>query len=311
VARPVRPVWACCPPSSPGHSLRGVPGAAVRAHGAAAQARAAHAQARAYIHGALGTHQHGAHRRLLLAACASAGIVATMVAVCARKRMYATCEAAAPATLEADAAGGAREHGEGGSAQRAPRNEQWPGFAVVVVRLVRHALVFVPLALLYLPCRVAGDRAHDLWWRWAIFAIEASGPALVKLGQWAATRSDMFPSDLCRRLSQLHSNARAHPLALSAGDLQELLRAGGYALVSIDEEPIGSGCIAQVHRAVIAPRTTADGTADALEQQQQRAVAVKIVHPGPDLTAPECSPLRPNHCPHLPPTALSSAAGCP
>ena len=92
---------------------------------------------------------------------------------------------------------------------------------------------------------------------------------------------------------------------------QELLRAGGYALVSIDEEPIGSGCIAQVHRAVIAPRTTADGTADALEQQQQRAVAVKIVHPGPDLTAPECSPLRPNHCPHLPPTALSSAAGCP
>ncbi len=245
-----------------------------------AQARTAHAHAQ--IHGALGTHQRGAHRRLLLAACASAGIAATLVAVCARKRVYASCEAAAPVILEADAAGGAHKRGEGGAAQRAPRNEQWPGFTVVVVRLVRHALVFVPLALLYLPCRVAGDYAHDLWWRWAIFAIEASGPALLKLGQWAATRSDMFPSDLCRRLSQLHSNARAHPLALSAGDLQELLRAGGYVLVSIDEEPIGSGCVAQVHRAVIAPRTTADGAADALQEQQQRAVAVKIVHPGPD-----------------------------
>jgi aarF domain-containing kinase len=139
---------------------------------------------------------------------------------------------------------------------------------LVAVRLVRHVLVFAPLVLLYLPCRLAGTSVHDLWWSWAIFALEASGPALVKLGQWAATRSDMFPSELCRRLAQLHANARTHRLALSAGELQELLRAGDYVLVSIDEEPIGSGCIAQVHRAIIAPRTQQ-------EQQQRRTVAVK------------------------------------
>jgi hypothetical protein len=251
VPRQLRALWAWCPGGAPGGE----------------QARAVNS-----FVGVRSTHSGGGgHRGLLLAACASAGIVAVSAAVRTRNREHAACEAAAAHSAAAGAElalhrGGAA-HGEL-AIRPAARDEEGPSLVLVAVRLVRHVLVFAPLVLLYLPCRLAGTSVHDLWWSWAIFALEASGPALVKLGQWAATRSDMFPSELCRRLAQLHANARTHRLALSAGELQELLRAGDYVLVSIDEEPIGSGCIAQVHRAIIAPRTQQ-------EQQQQRTVAVK------------------------------------
>ncbi len=256
VPRQLRHLWAWCPGGAPGGE----------------QARAANS-----FVGVRGSHSGGAgRRRLLLAACGSAGIVAVSEAVRARNREHAACEAAAAHSRLVAAAGAelaVQERGAELATRRAACDEEGPGLVLVAVRLVRHVLVFAPLVLLYLPCRLAGSSVHDQWWSWAIFAIEASGPALVKLGQWAATRGDMFPSDLCRRLAQLHANARTHRLALSAGELQELLRAGDYVLVSIDEEPIGSGCIAQVHRAIIAPRTQQ-------EQQQQRTVAVKLVHPG-------------------------------
>ena len=254
VPRTLRALWAWCPGGAPGGE----------------QARAA----KSFI-GVPHSGGGGQAGRLLLAACASAGIVAVSAAVRDRNREHAACEAAAAhSQLEAAAGaelamhGGGAAPGEELATRRAARDEQGPSLVLVAVRLVRHVLVFAPLVLLYLPCRLAGTSVHDLWWSWAIFALEASGPALVKLGQWAATRSDMFPSDLCRRLAQLHANARTHRLALSAGELQELLRAGDYVLVSIDEEPIGSGCIAQVHRAIIAPRTQQ-------EEEQQRTVAVK------------------------------------
>ena len=126
------------------------------------------------------------------------------------------------------------------------RDNYRPGLGFVVLRLVRHLVVFVPLAFLYFPFCLAGASAHDLWWKWAIYALESSGPAFVKLGQWAATRSDMFPSELCSRLSQLHSGARTHALSLSEAELLGILDRSNYTLVSIDKRPLGSGCIAQV-----------------------------------------------------------------
>ena len=43
------------------------------------------------------------------------------------------------------------------------QQHKWPAIGMVVVRLVRHLLVFVPLAFLYVPFRLSGIRAHDLW----------------------------------------------------------------------------------------------------------------------------------------------------
>ena len=35
--------------------------------------------------------------------------------------------------------------------------------------------------------------------------LEAAGPAFIKWGQWAATRHDLFPPDLCAELEHLHT----------------------------------------------------------------------------------------------------------
>ena len=212
----------------------------------------------------------GSSRGLLLASGA-AGLVAIAASGTRARRRESACDAA-PLPLAGETVDTDTDHlvkpscGGPASLQERP----WPGIGWVALRLCRHMIVFVPLALLYLPSRVAGAGARDLWWRALLFALESSGPALVKLGQWAATRSDIFPVELCRRLSQLHSGARTHLLALSAPGLQELLDDANYTLVSIDDEPIGSGCIAQVHRAAVAHNSSPD----VLD------VAIKLIHPG-------------------------------
>lgn len=37
-----------------------------------------------------------------------------------------------------------------------------------------------------------------------------AGPAFIKWGQWAATRPDLFPLDLCHSLEQLQVGGKAH-----------------------------------------------------------------------------------------------------
>jgi aarF domain-containing kinase len=117
-------------------------------------------------------------------------------------------------------------------------------------RAARHVLVFGPLALAALPAAVAGRYPADWWWRWALAALAASGPAAVKFAQWAATRRDIFPEEMCLRLSALHSDAPAHPAAQTLAAIEAAFGpagagAGGGTL-RIDPRPIGSGCIAQV-----------------------------------------------------------------
>lgn len=52
--------------------------------------------------------------------------------------------------------------------------------------------------------------AHELWWRWAMHCVEASGPTFVKFFQWAATRKDIFPESFCLRFQKLQTGARTH-----------------------------------------------------------------------------------------------------
>ena len=118
------------------------------------------------------------------------------------------------------------------------------------VRAVRHALVFGPLALAALPAAFAGRCPADWWWRWALAALASSGPAAVKFAQWAATRRDIFPDEMCARLSTLQSDAPTHPADRTLAAIEAAFGpagalAGGGAL-RIDPRPIGSGCIAQV-----------------------------------------------------------------
>ncbi|CAN0857943.1 Probable serine/threonine-protein kinase abkC, partial [Linum grandiflorum] len=80
--------------------------------------------------------------------------------------------------------------------------------------------------------------------------LELAGPAFIKWGQWAATRPDLFPRDLCTKLSELQTKAPEHRYAYTKKTIE---RAFGRKISEIfegfEEQPVASGSIAQVHRA--------------------------------------------------------------
>lgn len=77
------------------------------------------------------------------------------------------------------------------------------------------------------------------------------GPAFIKWGQWSSSREDLFPAEFCNVLSDLHDNAPVHSFKETR---KEIRRAFGRSIEDIfesfDPEPLASGSVAQVHRAV-------------------------------------------------------------
>ena len=49
-----------------------------------------------------------------------------------------------------------------------------------------------------------------IWYKLLRWAIENSGAAFIKWGQWSSTRPDMFPVELCDKLTKLQSGAPVH-----------------------------------------------------------------------------------------------------
>ncbi|XP_074272119.1 uncharacterized protein LOC141596022 [Silene latifolia] len=139
----------------------------------------------------------------------------------------------------------------------------------------------VCLAVLFSPCVAMapfadsfGPQYRTLWLRVLRGTLEKAGPAFIKWGQWAATRPDLFPTDLCTELSKLHSKAPEHSFAYTKRTVEQ---AFGRKLTDIferfEENPVASGSIAQVHRAVVRHRYPRE-TIKPIE------VAVKVRHPG-------------------------------
>lgn len=98
-------------------------------------------------------------------------------------------------------------------------------------------------------------------------------------GQWASTRPDLFPPDLCEVMEQLQTSAPSHSAAYTRARIRQSLRQPVEALFdSFEDEPVASGSIAQVHRATL----SAAGAA-AVRSGRCAAgttVAVKVRHPG-------------------------------
>ena len=117
-------------------------------------------------------------------------------------------------------------------------------------------------------------------------AIALCGAAFIKWAQWASTREDVFPKDLCEALQQLHDDAPQHSYRQTLRILAQELKCDPRLIFSqFPKKPIASGSVAQVYKARLRKEVAAacsdlakprklelndDGTLD---------VAVKVRHP--------------------------------
>lgn len=100
----------------------------------------------------------------------------------------------------------------------------------------------------------------------AVEVLEALGPTYVKIGQMASSRSDILPAAYCKAFEKLQADVAPMDFATVQQCLDEAYGAPWRTVfASIDERPLGSASIAQVHKAVLL-----DGS----------VVAVKVRRPG-------------------------------
>ncbi|OMO80447.1 hypothetical protein CCACVL1_12952 [Corchorus capsularis] len=119
-----------------------------------------------------------------------------------------------------------------------------------------------------------GAEFRRMWLRIVHHTLEKAGPAFIKWGQWAATRPDLFPGDLCAVLAELHTKAPSHSFSFTKKSIENAFRRKLSEIFSdFEEEPLASGSVAQVHRATLKSRYPG-------QQTEPIVVAVKVRHPG-------------------------------
>eukprot|EP00299_Pterocystis_sp_00344_P014464 c7171_g1_i2.p1 GENE.c7171_g1_i2~~c7171_g1_i2.p1 ORF type:complete len:529 (+),score=114.26 c7171_g1_i2:196-1587(+) len=133
-------------------------------------------------------------------------------------------------------------------------------------RLLHLTSIFLPSAILYFLSQ-SFPELRQRWLKNFTIALECGGPTFIKLGQWASTRADLFPIDLCVALSKLHHQVAPLPANVCKRVIEESCSIPITEMFeTFDDVPLGSGCIAQVHHATL--------------KGSLRPVAVKIQRPG-------------------------------
>lgn len=104
-------------------------------------------------------------------------------------------------------------------------------------------------------------------WERIRLAMEELGPTFVKIGQVVSTRADSLPAPMLESLKQLRNNVKPEPFEKIKLTLEAQLGQDVSNLFDeLEERPIGSGSIAQVHRAIL--------------KESGEAVALKIQREG-------------------------------
>ncbi|RLV96215.1 ABC1 family protein [Spathaspora sp. JA1] len=149
---------------------------------------------------------------------------------------------------------------------------------ITFIRFMELSLIFVPLLITSPICwfgkRNSGAR---LWYKLLRHAAELAGASFIKLGQWAASRTDIFSIEMCHELGQLHSNVKPHGLRAT----KRIICDSFDTSVSFDEifdefneEPIGVGAIAQVYIGKLSQKTLKRIT----EEEKQEKIESKWHH---------------------------------
>ncbi|KAG6554820.1 hypothetical protein Mapa_003403 [Marchantia paleacea] len=145
---------------------------------------------------------------------------------------------------------------------------------ILIVRAAYLAALFTPALVMAPFVEYLGPSFRTMWLELVHHTLELAGAAFIKWGQWAATRPDLFPRDLCAYLSKLHSKAPAHNFAQTRKTVESAFgRKLDEIFENFEEEPVASGSIAQVHRAVLRFRHPG-------QKSKPMTVAVKVRHPG-------------------------------
>lgn len=84
--------------------------------------------------------------------------------------------------------------------------------ATMLLHVFRLFLLFAPLVMTA-PLVFHFGVSRPTWMAMLRETMEAAGPAYIKWGQWAATRKDMFPPDMCKELALLQCSAPEHKCA--------------------------------------------------------------------------------------------------
>ena len=96
-------------------------------------------------------------------------------------------------------------------------------------------------------------------------AIEEAGPTFIKLGQILASRDDIIPKEYCDELSHLRNQVKPMNYDKVLEILDREYKGNTFEIFSsIDEIPIGSASIAEVHKAVLK-----DGTEVVIKIQRE------------------------------------------
>ncbi|KAK8001163.1 ABC1 family protein [Apiospora marii] len=145
------------------------------------------------------------------------------------------------------------------------------------VRFLQLVTIFVPV-ILAVPAIWIGTRQPDhdnersgtLWWYgFLVQSMEWSGPAFIKLGQWAASRTDIFPDEMCDIMSKLHSNAPAHSMRETRRTIEAAFNGRAFEDIfeEFDEKPLGVGAIAQVYKAKLKANLAAPADTDVVDKE--------------------------------------------
>ncbi|EJD03596.1 ABC1-domain-containing protein [Fomitiporia mediterranea MF3/22] len=174
-------------------------------------------------------------------------------------------------------------------------------------RFVHLFFIFIPVILTSpavlcgtVQLRRGGERSGALWWySFLVRALERAGPTFIKVAQWAASRRDIFPTELCARLGKLHSRGKPHSIQHTRRVIERVFqRPFEDVFEEFDEKPIGVGAIAQVYRATLRKDVIPPSYLDPKRPRRQgrlsfdpnvpfdpppsvpsASVAIKILHP--------------------------------
>lgn len=146
---------------------------------------------------------------------------------------------------------------------------------ILLLRAIHLAILFLPSIAMAPLADSLGAEFRKAWVHVVHLTLEKAGPAFIKWGQWAATRPDLFPRDLCAELTKLHAKAPAHSFYYTRKTVENAFgRKLPEIFTKFEEEPVASGSIAQVHRAILKYRYPGR------QMKQPIVVAVKVRHPG-------------------------------